>query len=112
MNSFTSSTAAVQCCRFRRYIGQFTPKIEYLYWIEKKIGSKYLKNILVDSKYKFTADVISLGILFSRWINEVALYVIVNPGYNKSFYTLANGSLYPGIRYKGRDFNWIRQDGA
>ena len=36
----------------------------------------------------------------------------VNSGYSEPFCTLANGSLYPGIRCKGRDFSWIRQGSA
>ena len=36
----------------------------------------------------------------------------VNPGYNGPFYTLANGSLHPGIRCKGRYFTWIHLGGA
>ena len=36
----------------------------------------------------------------------------VNPGYNEPFCTLANGSLYPGIRCKGHNFTRIRQGGA
>ena len=36
----------------------------------------------------------------------------VNPGYNEPFCTVANGSLYPGVRCKRRDFTSICQGGA
>ena len=36
----------------------------------------------------------------------------VNLGYNKPFCTLANGSLYPGMRCTGRDFTCIHKGGA
>ena len=36
----------------------------------------------------------------------------MNPGYIEPICTLANGSLYPGIRWKRRNFTWIRQGGA
>ena len=38
--------------------------------------------------------------------------ITVNPGYNEPFYTVANGSLHPGIRFEGRDYTGILQGGA
>ena len=40
------------------------------------------------------------------------VHYTVNPGYYEPFCTLANASLCPGIRFKGRNFPWIRQGGA